>query len=89
MKAVVAREHGQLAVETVPDPTPRPGDLVLRVSACGISGSDLRMHQRGLIGQEAASTLQRTYLCSGVAANSSRLVFFARRLALAPNTSPS
>ncbi len=49
MKAVVAREHGQLAVETVPDPTPRPGELVLRVSACGLSRSDLRMHQLGLI----------------------------------------
>jgi (R,R)-butanediol dehydrogenase/meso-butanediol dehydrogenase/diacetyl reductase len=49
MKAVVAREPGQLVVETVPDPTPEPGELVLRVSACGISGSDPRVHQMGLI----------------------------------------
>ncbi len=49
MKAVVVREQGQLVVETVPDPTPEAGELVLRVSACGISGSDLRAHRLGLI----------------------------------------
>ncbi len=49
MKAVVAHEKGRVAVETVPDPTPQPGELVLRVSACGIRHSDLRMHQMGLI----------------------------------------
>lgn len=49
MKAVVAREQGQLVVETVPDPTPEPGELVLRVSACGISGSDLRVHRMGWV----------------------------------------
>jgi (R,R)-butanediol dehydrogenase/meso-butanediol dehydrogenase/diacetyl reductase len=32
-----------LAVAEVPDPTPEPGDLVLRVAACGICGSDLHM----------------------------------------------
>jgi len=40
MKAVVVREQGKLVVETIPDPTPEPGELVLRVSACGISGTD-------------------------------------------------
>ena len=49
MKAVVVSDQGQLVVETIPDPTPEPGELVLRVSACGISGSDLRAHQLGLI----------------------------------------
>jgi len=49
MKAVVARQQGRFAVETVPDPTPEPGELVLRVSACGICGSDLHMHRMGLI----------------------------------------
>ncbi len=32
-----------LSVEQVPDPTPGPGDLILRVDACGICGSDLHM----------------------------------------------
>jgi (R,R)-butanediol dehydrogenase/meso-butanediol dehydrogenase/diacetyl reductase len=49
MKAVVAREPGRLAVETVPDPTPEAGQLVLRVSACGISASETRMHRMGMI----------------------------------------
>jgi (R,R)-butanediol dehydrogenase/meso-butanediol dehydrogenase/diacetyl reductase len=49
MKAVITGEQGRLAVETVPDPTPAPGQVVLRVSACGIGGSDLRAHQMGLI----------------------------------------
>ncbi len=33
--AVVTPEHG-FTVETVADPTPGPGELVLRVTACGI-----------------------------------------------------
>jgi (R,R)-butanediol dehydrogenase/meso-butanediol dehydrogenase/diacetyl reductase len=32
-----------LALTTLPDPVPGPGDLVLRVDACGICGSDLHM----------------------------------------------
>jgi (R,R)-butanediol dehydrogenase/meso-butanediol dehydrogenase/diacetyl reductase len=32
-----------LVVEEVPEPTPEPGDLILRVDACGICGSDLHM----------------------------------------------
>jgi (R,R)-butanediol dehydrogenase/meso-butanediol dehydrogenase/diacetyl reductase len=32
-----------LSVQQIPDPTPGPGDLILRVDACGICGSDLHM----------------------------------------------
>jgi (R,R)-butanediol dehydrogenase / meso-butanediol dehydrogenase / diacetyl reductase len=32
-----------LTIETVPDPAPGPGELVLKVEACGICGSDLHM----------------------------------------------
>jgi (R,R)-butanediol dehydrogenase / meso-butanediol dehydrogenase / diacetyl reductase len=39
--AVVNAEHGFDVVEVV-DPTPGPDDLVLRVQACGICGSDLK-----------------------------------------------
>jgi threonine dehydrogenase-like Zn-dependent dehydrogenase len=39
--AVVNPEHGLDVVE-VPDPVPGPDDLVLRVTACGICGSDLK-----------------------------------------------
>src|SRR5688572_26141674 len=41
--AVSTSQEPWLAVEDVPDPAPRPGDLVLRVDACGICGSDLHM----------------------------------------------
>jgi (R,R)-butanediol dehydrogenase / meso-butanediol dehydrogenase / diacetyl reductase len=34
-----------LSVQDRPDPTPGPGELILRVDACGICGSDLHMAQ--------------------------------------------
>jgi threonine dehydrogenase-like Zn-dependent dehydrogenase len=36
-----------LAVEEVPDPVPGPGQVLARVLACGICGSDLHMLQHG------------------------------------------
>ena len=42
MKAAVFSEPGvPLTIETVPDPEPGPGDLILKVHACGICGTDL------------------------------------------------
>ena len=42
MKAAVFKGPGQpLAIETVADPRPAPTDLVLKVCACGICGTDL------------------------------------------------
>jgi (R,R)-butanediol dehydrogenase/meso-butanediol dehydrogenase/diacetyl reductase len=49
MRAVVVAGPRRLAVEEVPDPTPEPGQVVLRVSACGICGSDLHVHQAGFL----------------------------------------
>lgn len=44
MRAAVSTPNAPwLAVDELPDPTPEPGDLVLRVDACGICGSDLHM----------------------------------------------
>ena len=40
MRAVVMRDH-QLIVETIPDPDPGPGEVLVRNLACGICGSDL------------------------------------------------
>jgi threonine dehydrogenase-like Zn-dependent dehydrogenase len=42
MKAVVLRGPGNLAVEEVPMPPVGQGQVLLRVRACGICGSDLR-----------------------------------------------
>lgn len=49
MQAVVLRGPGELAVESVSDPTPGDGELVLRVSACGICGTDLHVYQAGAL----------------------------------------
>lgn len=43
MKAVVISEPGRVAVERVDDPTPEPEDVVVRVEACGICGTDLHV----------------------------------------------
>jgi (R,R)-butanediol dehydrogenase/meso-butanediol dehydrogenase/diacetyl reductase len=49
VKAVVVTAPGKLAAETLPDPTPAPGELVLRVRACGICGTDLHLLGHGLL----------------------------------------
>ncbi len=41
MRAAVLRAPGEVVVESVPTPQPRPGEAVVRVRACGICGSDL------------------------------------------------
>jgi threonine dehydrogenase-like Zn-dependent dehydrogenase len=40
MRAAVMRDR-KLVVDTVPDPVPGPGEVVVRTLACGICGSDL------------------------------------------------
>jgi (R,R)-butanediol dehydrogenase/meso-butanediol dehydrogenase/diacetyl reductase len=42
MRAAVVGADGSMTVEQVEDPTPGPGELLLRVSGCGICGSDLK-----------------------------------------------
>jgi threonine dehydrogenase-like Zn-dependent dehydrogenase len=49
MRAAVSKGGRQLAVESVPLPEPRPGEVRVRVSACGICGSDLHLYHAGLI----------------------------------------
>jgi threonine dehydrogenase-like Zn-dependent dehydrogenase len=44
MKAAVFRGAGKpLSIETVEDPTPGPGDVIIRTHRCGICGTDLHM----------------------------------------------
>ncbi len=46
-----------LAVETLPDPVPQPGELVIRVGRCGICGSDLHMTEDPAYGKAAGDVL--------------------------------
>jgi D-arabinitol dehydrogenase (NADP+) len=44
MKAVVYDEPGAFAIRSVPVPEPRQGEVLLRVLAAGICGTDLHLH---------------------------------------------
>ncbi|HEY6635482.1 MAG TPA: alcohol dehydrogenase catalytic domain-containing protein [Acidimicrobiia bacterium] len=43
MRAAVLRDWNDLAVEDVEKPEPAPGEVLLRVRACGLCGTDLKM----------------------------------------------
>ena len=43
MKAAVISENGKVTVESIDDPTPGLGEVVIAVSACGICGTDLHI----------------------------------------------
>lgn len=46
-----------LTVETVPDPTPQAGEVVVKVGRCGICGSDLHMTEDSAFGMAAGTVL--------------------------------
>jgi D-arabinose 1-dehydrogenase-like Zn-dependent alcohol dehydrogenase len=43
VKAVVIEQPHQFSVERIDDPTPGPGDVVIKVEACGICGTDIHV----------------------------------------------
>src|SRR6201995_5755155 len=45
MRAAVIRSVGEVGVENVDDPAPRPGEVVVDVAACGLCGTDLHILQ--------------------------------------------
>lgn len=45
MRAAVVKSVGEVGVETVDDPTPRQGEVVVEVAACGLCGTDLHILQ--------------------------------------------
>jgi (R,R)-butanediol dehydrogenase/meso-butanediol dehydrogenase/diacetyl reductase len=47
MKAVLCKPQNRLAVEDVPKPQPDAGQVILKVRACGICGSDLHALEYG------------------------------------------
>jgi (R,R)-butanediol dehydrogenase/meso-butanediol dehydrogenase/diacetyl reductase len=58
MKAVVMQGlHQPLKLDTLPDPTPQPGELVVKIGRCGICGSDLHMTEDAAYGKAAGYVL--------------------------------
>ncbi|MFC1671190.1 2,3-butanediol dehydrogenase [Spirochaetota bacterium] len=47
MKAAVWHEKGDIKVEDIPNPKPGDGEVLLKVKACGICGSDLHEYRDG------------------------------------------
>lgn len=45
MRAVIIDRPGEIRVGSVTDPTPKPDELIIRVGACGICGTDLHIAQ--------------------------------------------
>lgn len=66
MKAVVVEELGKMVVKEVPEPKLLPQSLRVRVEACAICGSDLRIFKKGdkraslpqIIGHEIAGVVE-------------------------------
>src|SRR5271163_495381 len=73
MKALLLSEYKHLAVADLPEPTPGPGEVLVRVAACGICGSDVHGYDGSsgrrippiVMGHEAAGAIAA--LGSGVA----------------------
>lgn len=45
MKAALVESVGKVSLTTVPDPTPGPREVVVKVAACGLCGTDLHIAQ--------------------------------------------
>jgi (R,R)-butanediol dehydrogenase/meso-butanediol dehydrogenase/diacetyl reductase len=62
MKAAVFKAlHQPLEVESLPDPTPGPGDVILKVGRCGICGSDLHITEDPIFGVPPGVVLGHEY----------------------------
>jgi L-iditol 2-dehydrogenase len=65
MRAAVYRGPGILQIEEVPVPEAARGEMLVRVDACGVCGTDIKKIQRGLLpaprifGHEIAGTVAR------------------------------
>lgn len=49
MRAAVYRGSRELNVEEIPRPTPARGEIVVRVSVCGVCGTDVKKIDKGLV----------------------------------------
>jgi (R,R)-butanediol dehydrogenase/meso-butanediol dehydrogenase/diacetyl reductase len=68
--AVMQGLHKPLAIETLADPTPAAGQLVVKVGRCGICGSDLHMTEDAGYGMGAGDVLGHEFAGEVVALGS-------------------
>ncbi len=62
MKAAVLRRIGAgLAIDTVPRPDPGPGEVLVRVKACGVCHSDLHAVEGEAQGKGNEGARKRTF----------------------------
>lgn len=63
MQAAVYRGHGDVRLETLPVPALEEGEVLVRVAACGVCGTDIKKVRHGLVeaprvlGHETAGTV--------------------------------
>ena len=57
MRAVVLKEAGDLAVRSVPEPSPGPGEVLVEVAWCGICGTDRSIYHGAYGGRRLPLTL--------------------------------
>ncbi|MBC7187017.1 MAG: zinc-dependent alcohol dehydrogenase family protein [Calditrichaeota bacterium] len=50
MRAVVIQGPGRVGVEQVPPPAPGPGEVLIRVKACGLCGTDVHLYRGEYLG---------------------------------------
>lgn len=71
MKAAVLNALGQpLAIESIPDPTPGPGEVIVQVARCGICGTDLHIAEDPIFQTPAGAVLGHEYAGEIVAVGS-------------------
>lgn len=62
MKAAIYPGHGKaITIESLPDPEPAPGEVVIKVHRCGICGTDLSMTRGGTWDYGPGSQLGHEY----------------------------
>jgi (R,R)-butanediol dehydrogenase/meso-butanediol dehydrogenase/diacetyl reductase len=51
LKAPVLHGQRSMTYDDIPDPTPRAGEVLLKVGLCGICGSDLHLYDSPMAGE--------------------------------------
>lgn len=69
MRAIQIHGPNQVSVDEVPDPTPGPRDVLVRIHACGVCGTDLGYVSRGGLAGPGPQPLALGHEMSGIVAS--------------------